>query len=261
MDKIKIQTKITKIIPDILNYVDKSKHEYYSVETNTRTVTEIRYNLPDDDFEIYKINYAKNQIFKNQTKIPVKVLTPDKNNRYVCQKSPLNDKSNNINLASKVIEPLNIGFDEYIKYIPINQNIPEGTVFIIDVKVPYDAKSRYRFKSDQLFTLADIKTPFDKNIDIGELDIGSEYTGRFIVNYADLNVYDSYSLFTFRVYPNGFDIITYDFMNVTLEYIIKNVIKNIENNSKIPNIFDKEFYDFKDDIIKFLTKIIESIPK
>ena len=111
MDKIKIQTKINKIVPDILKYIDKSKHKYYSVETNIRTVTEFRYELPKDDFEIYKINYARNQIFKNQTKIPVKVLMPDKNNRYVCQKSPLNDKSTNINSASKVIEPLNIGFD------------------------------------------------------------------------------------------------------------------------------------------------------
>ncbi len=261
MDKIKIQTKINKIVPDILNYIDKSKHKYYSVETNIRTVTEFRYELPKDDFEVYKINYARNQIFKNQTKIPVKVLMPDKNNRYVCQKSPLNDKSTNINSASKVIEPLNIGFDEYIKYIPINQDIPEGTVFIIDVKVPYDAKTRYRFKSDQLFTLANVKTPFDKNIDIGELDIGSEYTGKFIVNYADLNVYDSYSLFTFRVYPNGFDLITYEFMNVSPKYIIENVIKNIEKNSKIQNKYDQEFYDFKDDIIKFLKRLIESLPK
>ena len=27
MDKIKIQTKINKIVPDILKYVDKSKHK------------------------------------------------------------------------------------------------------------------------------------------------------------------------------------------------------------------------------------------
>ena len=110
-------------------------------------------------------------------------------------------------------------------------------------------------------TLATVKTPFDKNIDIGELDIGSEYTGKFIVNYADLNVYDSYSLFTFRVYPNGFDLITYEFMNVSPKYIIENVIKNIEKNSKIQNKYDQEFYEFKDDIIKFLNKLIESLPK
>ena len=50
-------------------------------------------------------------------------------------------------------------------------------------------------------------------------------------------------------------------MNVSPKYIIENVIKNIEKNSKIQNKYDQEFYEFKDDIIKFLNKLIESLPK
>lgn len=255
----KIQVKCTKshIVPDILKYIKtKGCDKYYSVETNKRTVTHFKYQLPNDDYVRYIVNYARNQIFKNQFHIPIKVLVPASTNTYVCQKSLLTSTSNDINSASKVIEPLSIGFDDYIKYIPINQNLKVGTVFTIDVKVPYESNHRYRFKSDQLVSDSVTEIPFDQNIDIGELDIGSRYCGKFTVEYTDLNIYGSYTMFTFNITPDGFDILTYDFMNVDVKFILEEVIKIINNTDYS---YQQQFSKVKDYCIQFLNNCIEAL--
>ena len=281
MDSIKITTSQSKIVPDILKVLKMEKEEdiLYSTKTNTRTRThfEIKADLSDEEL-IYKLFYARNQIFQNQYRLPMKALFAEPGNLYIAQKAPFFDKSNNIKNAAKVIEPLNIGFDEYIRCIPINQKLEEDTLFMIDVSVPYDSDVRYRFKSNQIVCQKELKEiPFDQNIDIGELDIGSQYTGKFKVKQVDLNIYDSYTLFSFNITDEieepkneldaskigilksiGFDILTYDFMNVKVEDIIKEVIKNVENVENTDGT-KTEFMKLKEDIKKFLNMCLKAL--
>ena len=280
MDSVKINSTISKIVPDILKVLGEEKLEgiEYTTKTNTRIKThfDISFDLSNNDL-LNTVFYARNQIFKNQYKLPMKALFAEPGNTYICQKAPFSGKSNNIRNAAKIIEPLNIGFDEYIRCIPINQNLEEDILFIINVSVPYESNVRFRFKSNQLVCQKELKEiPFDQNIDIGALDIGSEYTGKFKVKPVDLNIYGSYTLFTFNITDEiienknevdsskvgtlknvGFDIYTYEFMNVDVKYILKEVIKIVENTTE--NITNHEFMKHKNDIIKFLNKCLNSL--
>ena len=265
MDSIRISSSSSKIVPDILKVLGKEKDENvnYSTKTNTRIKTHFDISIPKptDDLK-YLVNYARNQIFKNQYRIPMKALFAEPGNSYICQKAPLFDKSNNIRNAAKIIEPLNIGFDEYIRCIPINQKLEEDTTFIINVSVPYDSEHRYRFKSNQLICEGLKEVPFDQNIDIGVLDIGSQYTGKFKVKWVNLDIYDSYTLFKFDIEDSekdgkiGFNIYTYEYMNVDLKYVFNEIIKIIQNSQET---YKMEFMKYKDDCIVFLKKCIESL--
>lgn len=243
---IKVSTK--KIEP-IKSMFTPEELKYFCIDTNIRTVTTFKYNKPKEDSEEeYIINFARNQIFQKQYKIPMKYLRPEEGT-YISQKAPLMDKTLNMKNASRLIEPLNIGFNEYIKYIPINQNIPTGTVFTINCKVPFDSKTRYFFMSNQLKTEEDLskhlknsKYPFDPCIHIGTLDIGSEYNAKFIVDDVNLNLYDSFTLFTFNLEDDSFSIITYDFMDISVKYILEEVLK----------ICDKRATKFIEECIKAL---------
>ena len=269
MDSIKISSSSTKIVPDILKVLGKEKEENvnYSTKTNIRIKTHFDIEVPKltDDLR-YNIDYARNQLFKNQFRLPMKALFAEPGNSYICQKAPLYDKSNNIKNAARIIEPLNIGFDEYIRYIPINQNLEEDTTFIINVSVPYDSNNRYRFKSNQLVAQNLKEVPFDQNIDIGVLDIGSQYTGKFKVKWVNLDVYDSYTLFRFDVSDSeengklklGFNLYTYEFMNVDLKTMFENVIKIIETSKEF---YKPEFMKRKNNCITFWKKCIESLKK
>lgn len=265
MDSIKVSSSSTKIVPDILKILGKEKVENvdYSTKTNTRIKTHFDISLPKQTEDLkYLVNYARNQIFKNQYRIPMKALFAEPGNNYICQKAPLFDKSNNIRNAAKIIEPLNIGFDEYIRCIPINQKLEEDTTFIINVSVPYDSDHRYRFKSNQLVCEGLKEVPFDQNIDIGVLDIGSQYTGKFKVKWVNLDIYDSYTLFRFDIEDSeekgkiGFNIYTYEYMNVDLKYVFNEIIKIIQDSQEV---YKPEFIKYKDDCIKFLKKCIESL--
>lgn len=123
-------------------------------------------------------------LFKYQYKLPMKYLKPDPNNRYVSQKSSLTGESNRIETAFKQIEPFNIGFDNYIQLIPINQDIPLGTVFTVDVSNPYDSTKRKFFRSKSIKTEGiQLNQPLKcDSLHIGTLDIGSSYKGRFVVS-------------------------------------------------------------------------------
>jgi hypothetical protein len=235
--------------------------KYYSTKTNTRIKTHFEIKVPNkltDDLK-YIICYARNQIFKHQYRIPMKALFAESGNLYICQKAPLVDKSDNIKNAAKTIEPLNIGFDEYIRCIPINQHLKVGTMFMINVSVPYSSDKRYRFMSNQIKPVEKLdEVPFDQFIDIGELDIGSKYTGKFKVDNVNLDIYDSYTLFTFKIDENNldFDIFTYEFMNVDLKYIFQEIIKIIQNNDESYKV---EFNKYSSECVEFLNKCIESL--
>lgn len=260
-ENLKVTVSTSKIIPDIDKIIDNADLNY-SVKTNTRIVTRFTYpKAKKDSAEEFDLHYARNQIPRNQYRIPMKMLVPDKSNNYVCQKAPLTDKSQDIRNAAKVIEPLNIGFDEYIRCIPINQNLEIGTTFLIKVSVPYESNKRYRFKSNQLICKGLKEIPFDQNIDIGALDIGSEYSGKFTVDYVDLNVYDSYTLYSFRIIEDdkgheGFEIITYEYMNVDIKQILKEIIKIVEETD---TTYRKEFESRKKNIISYLNVCIKAL--
>lgn len=233
---IKVHTEQIKPIKEMFT---KEELKYFCIDTNIRTKTTFTYKQPKEDSkEEYDINFARNQIFKHQYKIPMKYLKPEEN-IYLAQKSPLMDKSNNIKNASRIIEPINIGFPDFIKYIPINQKIPLNTTYVINCKVPYESKTRYFFMSNQLKCTEDIskilgknKYDFDPHIHIGTLDIGSEYKGRFIVSEVNLNLFDSFSLFNFEFTDNSFSIITYDFMEVDVKYILEEILKKCDERAK-----------------------------
>jgi len=264
MDSITISSSSSKIVPDILKVLGKPDNVEYSTFTNTRIKTHFEINIPKpSDALVYAVNYARNQIFKNQYKIPMKALFAEPGNSYICQKTPLCDKSNDIKNAAKIIEPLSIGFDEYIRCIPINQHLEEDTTFIINASVPYSAEHRYRFKSNQLVCPNLKEIPFDQNIDIGSLDIGSQYTGKFKVKWVNLDIYDSYTLFKFDIADSddksqklAFNIYTYEFMNVDLHYVFNEIIKIIQNSQEY---YKPEFMKYKDDCVLFLKKCIASL--
>ena len=230
-----IQKVIVKEIkPDMSKFPAQAK-KFYCPETNTRIATTFKYKKPaPGSKEEYELCYARNQIFKNQYKIPVKYLQPDKGSRYVAQKAPLTEKSNDILSAAKTIEPLNIGFDEFIRTIPINQKIPVGTYYTIHVSVPYDSETRYFFCSNQL-KRTDKKTnggpDFDPFIHIGCLDIGSDYNAKFKVEQVDLKIYDSYTLFTFDINEEAgeFTIYTYKFQQVSVKEILQERLKKSDS--------------------------------
>ena len=59
----------------------KEALKYYCPETNIRIMTTFEYKKPvEGSKEEYEINYARNQILKNQFRIPMKYLEPDSNN-------------------------------------------------------------------------------------------------------------------------------------------------------------------------------------
>ena len=47
-----------------------------------------------------------------------------------------------------------------------------------------------------------------------------------------LNLYDSFTLFTFNVEDDSFSIITYDFMNVDVKKILEEVLNKCDERAK-----------------------------
>lgn len=239
---------VSKLEPNVkfIEKLNKDYLKYYTPETNIRTITTFTHELKDEESkECYLINKAKAQIIRNQYHLPMKYLKPFENNIYICQKCQLYGKSQNIKDADITIEPLNIGFDKYISYIPIDQTLKEGTIFKCYVKNDYSSPTRKFFDSSSLLENVEIekgKLPFDPNIHIGCLDIGSEYNARFIVDNIDQTLFDSYAKFGFRTNENSISIITYDFMNVKVKDIItevKDIVSNQEENKDVVPILDE----------------------
>jgi hypothetical protein len=244
MKGLKITTE--KISPDLSRFTEEEL-KWYTPECHVRTKTIFTYDKPEPDTEEeYQINFSRNQIFTSQYHLPMKYLRPIEGNCYISQKTPLLQESDLIQNAPVSIEPLNVGFDEYIRCIPINQNIPLETIFTIDVKLPFTEKYRKFFSSKHLKSINydGKELPFDPNIHIGTLDIGSEYNGKFIVSDVNLDLYNSYTKFTFRCTDNSFTIITYDFMNVSVKQILEEVLERAKNK------LTKDNYTFVEKYIK-----------
>lgn len=238
----------------------KPSEEYFGEKdlfypkTNERIITTftVEDKIEEESDFGFLLSYIRGNIFKTQTRLPMKYLKPIEG-IYLSNKTPLKGKSNNIRAAAKIIEPTNIGFNEYIKYILINQQIPIGTIFTIHCTVPYESTTRYFIHSGHLKCNSDIKLDkplFDPYVHIGTLDIGSEYTAKFEVDNVNLDLYDSFSLFNFKINDGdkfSFSIINYDFVT-DIEYIL---------NSMLEQKFEKYEKETKD----FLKLLIEKIKK
>ncbi len=225
---------------DMKKFSDVEKR-FIDPKAHATTSWKITWKTPKSGtLEEYALNYIRNQIVRYRCRIPVKCLVPDKEyNNYACQKSPLNDIHTEVTEAAKVIEPLNIGFDDVIRTILIDQNLQVGSIFEIDVSVPYDSLTRMYFRSKSIKPVGkSVKSsiPFDPNIHIGTIDIGGRYRGKFTVQYVDMNLFDSYQLYQFNIIntptEQGIEIKTYDFSNVDAKYIIEACMKLADVRTK-----------------------------
>lgn len=164
---------IKKLVKDVdlVNYMKTSK----------RTVFTITIDKSTSEQDLMNFYQARNIFMKYQYKFPMKYLQASPNNQYVSQKTILSEYSQNIESAAKQIEPFNIGFDQYIQLIPINQDLEIGTTFTIEIHNPYESNERKFFRSKSLKTIDSELIPFNHNIHIGTIDIGSRYTGKFVV--------------------------------------------------------------------------------
>jgi hypothetical protein len=162
----------------------KSNKEYdfeNYMKTSKRTVFTISVDQSTSEDDLINFYQARNVFMKYQYKFPMKYLQASPNNQYVSQKTILSEYSQNIESAAKQIEPFNIGFDHYIQLIPINQDLEIGTTFTIEIHNPYESNERKFFRSKSLKTIDSELIPFNHNIHIGTIDIGSKYTGKFVV--------------------------------------------------------------------------------
>lgn len=220
--------EVSKLSPnkEFIEKLLKNKDEVDNyLKTSERTVFTVKLNKSDektDESTKYDFYTARNVFFKYQHKFPVKYLQASPNNRYVCQKSMLSEYSTNIESASKQIEPFNIGFDHYIQLIPINQDLKEGTTFVIELQNPYESSEtdscrnidRKFFRSKSLKTYDENnKYCFNHNIHIGTLDIGSKYTGKFTVTNSNNTLFSTpINKFNFKCDDNSFSLIWYDYI-------------------------------------------------
>lgn len=249
----------------------KEALEMYEPSTNTRTVTTFTFPKPKEGSkEEFLLNHARNAISKYQYSLPMKYLEPEQF-RYICQKSPLRGSSQVIDSASRIIEPLNVGFQDLIRTILINQDIPEGTIYTMHVENPYESDTRYFFCSNQIVSESRKEHlypegknkgyDFDPFIHIGCIDIGGEIIGKFVVKQVDLNVYKSYCLYKFEIpSDNSISIITYDFMNISVKEILER-IKNCVINEEAPKGSLKEDIELYKEIQKATLKFLDDCIK
>jgi len=142
-------------------------------------------------------------LMKLQYKLDMKFLKPIIDVcRYISQKTPLIGNDKDISNASIVIEPLhgNI-FNTIIPYTPVNQSLKVGTVVNLNAETEFTGpKSTRKFLwSNNLETHEKVpENPWLKCVHYGTIDIGSKFTGKFIVSEVDTEIQQSFSLFGFR---------------------------------------------------------------
>lgn len=225
--------EVTKVGPDMSRFSAEEK-KFFCEAANKRTIWTISYNTPKTRDEADPLMRVRTQVISNRCRLPVKYLSPDKEyNRYIVQKCPTRGDHDDIEQAAYTASHMNPGFDNVIRTILIDQNIPIGTIFEIDVAVPYECEEHKFFRSASLKPVSKIESPlaFDPNHHIGMIHIGGRYRGKFTVENLDLKLWDSMQLFGFEIkdnQPNGkssFSIWSYDFLHIDINWILKEVIK------------------------------------
>lgn len=189
------------------------------------------------------------RFLSHQFNIPVKYLEPiDESCTYVAQKSLLTGADKNIRNAPVTIEPITMNWKKQVSYTPINQLTPLDTIVTLHETIPWNNDDgtypeRRLLTSASLVVLTDLETEIKKInsktkyfglcnrcIPYSVIDIGSEISGKFIVKHAILR--ESMSLFRFRrPADNILEIITPDYLNVDLKYILTEMIETDKNES------------------------------
>lgn len=187
-------------------------------------------------------------IIRLQYNLPMKYLKPVPGMfSYVSQKSLIQGKEKDINLASVTIEPLNCDFNNVMQYTPINQSLPIGTIVTINESIPFDTLQdgsepvRKLLWSNCLKCESDIKDvikkknpnsvrlePWMKCCHYGAIDIGSKITGKYIVSYVDTSIIKSFALFGFKRSDVDREFVLWCFKcyNITPKDILESMLKH-----------------------------------
>lgn len=223
-----------------------------------------RFEKPDENGYIMTNDLYLNvaNLLKMEYMLPMKYLSQEVNScKYIAQKSIIIGKEKNIENASVVIEPENPNVFEMIQYTPINQLIPLGTVFTIDVEIPYylddgSVPNRKKLTSKSIKTEINLEEtikkikPDAKFLDLCNrklqyitLDIGSKLEAKYKIEES--NLYKSMQLFRFRrPEDNILEFVVYDLYNLDINDIFKMMLKYIDiklNTSEERKIKLKEF--------------------
>ncbi len=261
-----ISVSKSSIVPNIKG-IDQKMLEYIDYErmNETKSVITFPKNKPSKEYveygDIMDDKYYKfiARFLSYQFKIPVKYLEPiEESCSYISQKSLLTGNDKNIRNAPITIEPLNSNWKKQVSYTPINQLTPLDTVVTINETIPWNHDDgtypvRKLLTSASLVVLTDLESEIKKInpktkyfglcnrcIPYTAIDIGSEIAGKFIVKNAILR--ESMSIFRFRrPEDNILEIITPDYLNVDLKYVITEIM-NLDKT--------KEFTDICSEIIR-----------
>lgn len=238
----------SKFLPD----ESLAKEAMYDYVWNVRTCLTIKFDKSEESTKV--INLVAN----SKEKLPVKRLVPKGDVTYICQKSKSNyidsaalkvtyDPANitvkeklliddDIENADIKIEPSNYFIDR-IKLLKIDQHLEVDTKFQIDITNPYESDKAMLFTTRSLKPIDEsIKKPFDSNILLGSIDMGSHIYGIFTVKQE--NVGRNVQLYSFtRKEDNVLQIITYDASNVSPLDVLK-MISNLsdENAALLKNV-------------------------
>ena len=211
--------------------------------------------------DLLKINYS----------LPVKYLKCISFS-YVCQKSNKSEKSDDINSAGVLIEPLNNDFEKYITQIPISQKIKLGTKFLLNKKISYDEsyKNRKFLWSNNLECIdKNEKHLVLRNCHIGAMEIGSEIKAKFTVDTLNhLKDNSTVRLFGFRRHPNDkqFIIEHWNFWDYTSLELLNKILEFVKNDYEEPKINHNDANDYganilyKENLINVLNEIIKKLP-
>ena len=239
------------------NSKDFSKNELKRIDIDglQRTYLTIKWNNLTD--EVY---FAMRDIAASQYKLPIKYLKPIPNTySYVSQKSQISGNEKDLKNASTTIEPLNGDFFNMISYTPINQGLPIGTMITIDVETEFNnvnghEPERKFIWSNNLKTDHDIEQkiksekPNSKRLKpwigcchYGAIDIGSRLTAKFEVQYVDVEVVHSFSLFGFSRDDERkeFTVWTYNCFNTSPVEVLQLVKKHPKVEKETVSIIDE----------------------
>lgn len=217
-DRAKFITEATKHTS-----VDDAKKAADMVDWECINRTMVTYQFNGDQKDV---DTGFSVIIKSQFKYPVKRLVPDESRTVHIVMKQRSKDSDSIKNANVLIQHLGTKFNNVISFIPINQNIPEGTIFNVDVTNPYDASSPKMLRSASIKPITKLSlTPFNQWVTIGVMDYGSLYKSQFIVKTevsdGTEQVHESMQLFRVMRDGNNVSIITYDHVGVSAQQILK----------------------------------------
>lgn len=225
------------------------------IEGLQRTYLTIKWSKLSD--ETY---FAMRDFAAVQYQLPIRYLKPIPNSySYVSQKSQISGKEKDLKNASTTIEPLNADFFNMISYTPINQAVPLGTMVTIDVQTEFNSvdgqePERKFIWSNNLQTDHDIEAkikaekpsskrtkPWIGCCHYGAVDIGSRLTAKYEVQYVDVDVIHSFSLFGFSRSDERkeFTIWTYNCFNITPAEVLQLIKKHPKIEKSTSSIIDE----------------------